>query len=180
MILKINDELELHKIKMSDAPDVYHTIDTQRPYLGKWLPFVEFTRELKDTESFIQAELGIPEGKMEYIFTIRKNNQFIGLITIKGTDSLNQKTEIGYWLSEKEQGQGIMTMAVDKLCDFVFNELKLNRIQINCAEGNEPSFKIPERLGFTFEGIQREGNLLPGGVFVGSRVYSLLKSEYNK
>lgn len=180
MVLKINSELELHPIQLSDAEDVFNTINTQRDYLGKWLPFVEYTQELKDTESFIESELKMPEGKLEFIFTIRKEGKFIGLITIKGTDTLNQKTEIGYWLSQDQQGQGIMTKAVDKLCDFIFNELKLNRIQINCAEGNSPSYKIPERLGFTFEGIQREGNLLPGGVFAGSRVYSMLKSEYKK
>lgn len=180
MILKIEENLELHPIKIEDAPDVFKTIDTQRAYLGKWLPFVAYTQKVEDTIAFIQSEMAMPKSKLEFVFTIRKENKFVGLITIKGTDTLNQKTEIGYWLSENEQGQGIMTKAVHKLCDFVFNELKLNRIQINCAEGNAPSYKIPERLGFSFEGIQREGNLLPGGVFAGSRVYSKLRSEFKR
>lgn len=180
MILKINSELELHPIQLSDAEDVFNIINNQREYLGKWLPFVEYTRELKDTQNFIESELKTPKSKLEFIFTIRKKDIFIGLITIKGTDTLNKKTEIGYWLSEKEQGQGIMTKAVDRLCDFIFNDLGLNRIQINCAEGNSSSYKIPERLGFTFEGIQREGNLLPGKIFAGSRVYSMLKNEHKK
>jgi ribosomal-protein-serine acetyltransferase len=54
----------------------------------------------------------------------------------------------------------------------------MNRLQIRCAVANYSSKKIPQRLSFTFEGIERDGELLSGGVFTDLEVYSLLKSEF--
>lgn len=53
----------------------------------------------------------------------------------------------------------------------------MNRIQIKCAVGNRPSNAIPLRLGFKFEGIEREGELLASGYYADINVYSILKKE---
>ena len=50
MIIKVDKEVELKQLDQSDTEDIFHTIDTQRKYLGKWLSFVEFTKEVSDTE----------------------------------------------------------------------------------------------------------------------------------
>ena len=155
IILKIDTEIELKQLEQSDSRDIFKTIDSQREYLGKWLPFVEFTKEISDTEKFVDSVVNAPEDKFEYVFAIRKQNKFIGLIGFKDTDKLNKKTEIGYWLSEKYQKQGIVTKSVESLCDFAFNKQGINRIQIKCAAENKPSIKIPQKLGFIFEGIER-------------------------
>lgn len=75
--------------------------------------------------------------------------------------------------------EGVITKSVNKLCEFAFRELEINRIQIKCAVGNIPSKNIPKRLGFVFEGIEREGELLSGGIYTDIEVYSKLKSEFN-
>jgi ribosomal-protein-serine acetyltransferase len=177
MIIKVDSEIELKQLERADAIDIFKTIDSQREYLGRWLPFVEFTKKLEDSEVFVESVINAPEDRFEYVFAIRKGKEFVGLIGFKGTDKANKKTEIGYWLSEPNQRQGIITKSVEKLCDFAFNELDINRIQIKCAVGNESSIKIPQRLGFIFEGIERQGELLNGNVFTDLEVYSKLKSE---
>jgi ribosomal-protein-serine acetyltransferase len=90
---------------------------------------------------------------------------------------VNRKTEIGYWLSEKFQGQGLVTKSVSELCHFAFQKLDMNRVQIKCAVGNTPSANIPKRLNFTFEGIERQGELLIGNIFTDLEIYSKLKGE---
>ncbi len=172
------NEINLTQLKSSDAVAIFNTIDSQREYLGKWLPFVEFTKELSDTEGFVNSIANAPQDRFEFVFTIRKSDEFIGLIGFKDTDRVNKKTEIGYWLSEKYQRQGIVTKAVERLCDFAFAELGINRIQIKCAVGNEPSRKIPQRLGFKYEGMERQGELLTGGVYADLEIYSKLKSDW--
>jgi len=176
--IKIDQDIELRQLELSDAKDIFRTIDNQREYLGKWLPFVQFTNEEKDSENFVKTVIAIPEDKREFVCTIQKRNQFVGLIGFKDTDKINKKTEIGYWLSEDYQKQGIMTKAVSKLCDFAFKNLDINRIQIKCAIKNTSSIKIPQRLGFKFEGIEREGELLSGNYFTDLNVYSKLKCDW--
>jgi ribosomal-protein-serine acetyltransferase len=175
--VKIDTEIELKQLEQSDTNDIFKTIDNQREYLGKWLPFVEFTKEISDTEKFVDSVINSPKDRFEYVFVIRKQNKFIGLIGFKDTDKLNKKTEIGFWLSKKFQKQGIITKSVEKLCIFAFEKQEINRIQIKCAVGNLPSKNIPKRLGFKFEGIERQGELLTGNIYTNLEIYSKLKSD---
>ena len=177
MVIKLDTEIELKQLEQSDSIDIFKTIDTQRDYLGKWLPFVEFTKEISDTEKFVDSVVNAPEDRFEYVFAIRKCDEFVGLIGFKNTDKQNKKTEIGYWLSEKYQKQGIVTKSVDKLCDFAFNKKGINRIQIKCAVENKSSINIPKKLGFKFEGIERQGELLSGDFYTDLEIYSKLKSD---
>ncbi len=169
------EDILLRLLQADDASGIYNTIDAQRAYLGRWLPFVSATTSVAVTQAFVDAAVGADDKT----YTIRKADTFIGLIGFKATDKGNRKTEIGYWLSAEYQGQGIMTRAVDLLCQYAFEELELNRVQIKCAVGNTPSSNIPRRLGFQFEGIERAGELFVGAEFVDIEIYSLLKNEYN-
>ena len=72
-----------------------------------------------------------------------------------------------------------MTKACREFVDYAFNTLELNRVEIRCAEDNLKSRAIPERLGFTKEGIIRDGELLNHG-YVDSVVYGILKREWSK
>ncbi|MEH6537406.1 MAG: GNAT family N-acetyltransferase [Psychroserpens sp.] len=177
MTIKIDSNLELRQLKLSDAIDIFNAISSQREYLKKWLPFVAFTQELKDTENFVNSVVNAPEDKFEYTFTIRKQNEFVGLIGLKDSDKINRITEIGYWLSEKFQKQGIVTKSVKELCDFAFKKQGFNRIQIKCAVENKSSANVPKRLGFKFEGIERDGELLSENIFTDLEVYSKLKND---
>lgn len=177
MTLKVDDSIELRTLAQSDALTIFNTINSQRTYLGKWLPFVAYTKEITDSENFINSVLNTPKDKLEFTFSIRKYDEFAGIIGLKNTDTLNKKTEIGYWLSEKSQRQGIITKSVAKLCDFIFNELQLNRIEIKCAIDNQPSIRIPKRLGFTFEGIERQGEWIKDEIYHDLEVYSKLKTD---
>lgn len=177
MIIKINEQIELKQLTTEDAFDIFDAIDSQRDYLGKWLPFVEFTRNVSDSQQFVESMINTPEESAELVFTIRDKGNFVGLIGFKDTDRMNKKTEIGYWLSQHAQKRGIMTKAVQALCDLAFEQLDMNRIQIKCAVGNTPSSNIPKRLGFSFEGIERQGELLTGNIFADLEIYSKLKGD---
>jgi len=177
MILRIDENIELRQLKLTDAKDIFETIDSQRTYLGKWLPFVETTKDLTDSEMYVNSVINADIERFEYVFTIRYNGQFAGIVGFKDTDKANKKTEIGYWLSEKFQKKGIMTKSVDTLCNFAFKILNINRVQIKCAVGNLPSSNIPKRLNFKLEGVERDGELLSGNIFVDLEIYSKLKSD---
>lgn len=178
MNLKIDETLQLDLVKLSDAQEIFNIIDSQREYLGEWLPFVPFIKEVADEEKFIQSNLETLEQTQEYVFCIRKGGSLVGLISFIKTDKTNQKTEIGYWLSKDYQKQGIVTKPVQRLCKFAFNELNINRIQIRCAVENLPSKSIPKRLNFVFEGVERQGERASENVFRDLEVYSKLKKDF--
>lgn len=174
----INDELELHPLHTEDATDLFYSIDNQREYLGRWLSFVPYTKELTDSKQYINSILNASEEDYEHVFTIRHKDNFAGMIGFVNSSHQHKKTEIGYWLSESYQHKGIMTTAVRAVCKFAFEVLHFNRIQIKCAVGNLPSSNIPKRIGFSFEGIERQGEKFADGSFKDLEIYSLLREEF--
>ena len=143
--------------------------------MGEWLPFVKFTQQVSDTGDFIQS-LENTELK-DLTFAIYFKNKFAGIIGLKDPDYDNKKAEIGYWLSEKYQHKGIMTMSAKRLIQYAFDELQMNRIQLKAAIGNIKSQQIAIRLGFTYEGTERAGELHEHG-FVDLMQFGLLKKEF--
>ena len=61
--------------------------------------------------------------------------------------------------------------------DYAFRELKLNRVEVRCAEENSKSRAIPERLGFVKEGIIREAEWIYDH-YVDDVVYGILSREW--
>ena len=55
----------------------------------------------------------------------------------------------------------------------------MNRIMIRFAVGNTRSATISERLGYFYEGIERDGEFI-NGKFHDLKVYSILKTEFNR
>lgn len=175
--IQVNKNIKLKQIELSDSEDIFNTINTQREYLGRWLPFVDSTQKIEDTQNYIQMMEDLPPENRELVFVIHYEHAFAGLIGFKSTDKQNKKTEIGYWLSESFQKKGIIQASVKALVKYAFEKLDINRVQIKCATGNNQSKKIPQKLSFTFEGIERDGELLSGGKFTDIEVYSLLRNE---
>ncbi|MCB8964077.1 MAG: GNAT family N-acetyltransferase [Bacteroidales bacterium] len=176
-IIQVTECIQLKPLETSDAEDIFNTIDSQREYLGQWLPFVKHTKKMEHTRDFIHFITNHQPLSLDHTFVIRYNGAFVGLIGYKGTDIINRKTEIGYWLSEKFQKKGIVTQSVKALISYAFNHMDMNRVQIKCATGNTPSKNIPKRLDFRFEGIERDGEQLDDDIFTDLEVYSKLKND---
>ncbi len=175
--LSVNSEIELKQLELSDAKIIFKTIDNQRGFLGKWLPFIESTKDIDDTIEFVKSVTNAPAEQFEFVFAIFKFDTFAGLIGFKDTDRQNKRTEIGYWLSEPFQKQGIIIQSAERLCKFAFQELDINRIQIKAAVENLPSKNIAQRLGFAFEGVERQGIRLSDNSFADIAVFSKLRND---
>ena len=174
--IKVKPGIHLEAIGVSMAQIIFETIDRDREYLRKWLPFVDITREVSDTEMFIKSMVWQNDHKKDQVYTIWYNMEFAGLIGFKDSDWVNNKTELGYWLAEKMQGKGIVTLCTQALVKYAFNKLGMNRVQLKVAVGNSKSAAIPQRLGFQLEGIERDGELI-NGTYYDLQIFSLLKSD---
>ena len=90
-------------------------------------------------------------------------------------DRPNRSTSLGYWLDASHQGKGIMTASCRAMINHAFKELDLHRVVIRCATENHRSRAIPERLGFTLEGVARQSEWLYDH-FVDLAVYGMLRA----
>lgn len=175
-MIKVDDEINLRIISLASAATIYDSISSSRSHLRKWLPFVDATKSVIDTRDFIKSVLNSVNIKQDRIYEIWYLNNFAGLISYKEIDKLNNKVELGYWLDAEMTGKGIMARSVKRLVNYAFAEMKMNRIMLKIAIGNAKSKAIAQKLGFRFEGIERDGELL-NGKYHDLEVYSMLKKE---
>ncbi len=176
--LVVSNEILLVRIEPCDAETIFTAIDQNRSHLGTWLPFVDFTHEVKDSEAFIGRIISQRDQTHDEVYTIWFKGDFAGTIGFHHTDMVNEKTELGYWLINKMTGMGIITRSSRELIRFAFEQMGMNRITIRCAVGNRASEKVPNRLGFTFEGTERSGERFQDN-FLDLKVFSLLKREFD-
>ena len=173
-VLTIAPDLYLRPATVADAQALFSIINSQRPYLREWLPFVDHTRQASDTALYLQT---ITNSITDKVFVIIVEEAVSGLVGFKGIEYFNRKLEIGYWLSQHQQGKGIMQRCCTRLLQYAFEGMNMNRVQLKVAPGNYKSRNIPIKLGFTLEGTEREGELR-NGQFHDLEVYSLLKKEW--
>ncbi len=141
--------------------------------------FVDGTRSADDTREFIkqtQRQWAEHNGVQTAIL---EHETIVGVIGLPGVDWANRSTSVGYWLSERAQGRGVMTTACQAFARHAFEALSLNRVEIRCAVDNGRSRAIPERLRFTFEGMLRATEWLYDH-FVDHAVYGMLASEWRR
>jgi len=141
--LIVDQNTRLRQMQIEDAESIFTAIDQNREHLSFWLPFVDQTKSVKDTYTFVKSIVDGIERRQE-VFTAWNHEEFAGLIGLKDIDYLNRKLEIGYWLVKKMTGKGIVTCSVEKLIRYAFTELDMNRIQIKCGVGNKASSAIPK------------------------------------
>ena len=173
----VSNEILLEQINANDAPTIFNAIDQNRSHLGQWLPFVDFTNEVKDSEIFIQTIVSQREATRNEVYSIWFKGDFAGIIGFNNTDRVNEKTEIGYWLINDMTGRGIIHQSCRVLIGLTFETMGMNRITIRCAIGNTSSENVAIRLGFSFEGIERHGER-HHDLFFDLKVFSFLKREF--
>ncbi|MFN8015737.1 MAG: GNAT family protein [Acidimicrobiia bacterium] len=175
-VIDVDDNVQL-RAKSSESFDNFAKVAKEnRDFLFKWLPWAENTPDDSSVEHYKTA----PEKKQnneEANWDIYVNNELAGAIGAMLRDKERDVIEIGYWLAEKYNGQGIMTACTKKLCDVLFRETTTPLIEIGADIRNEKSKAIPQRLGFKLDREFSEHPKLPHidhGVY-----YSLTRQQWS-
>lgn len=151
----ITKRLFIRMPKPGDGEQVYEAIKKSKEELKLWMPFAQKDQTMEDVEANVREAYAAfikREDLRLHIFN-RETKEFIGCTGLHRMDWNVPKFEIGYWIDTQFSGQGYMTEAVQGVTDFAFHELKANRVEIHCDANNLNSRAIPERLGYTLEGI---------------------------
>lgn len=176
---ELQNETELRLLEARHAGELFALTDQSRVYLREWLPWVDFTKTIDDSRQFIEAGLKQFSSNNGFQAGIWYKGELAGVIGLHHINWANKATSIGYWLGEKFQGNGLMTLACRALVDYCFMELQLNRIEIRVAVKNQKSMAIPMKLGFQQEGCLRGVEWLYDH-YVDHAVFGLTKEEYLK
>ncbi len=100
-----------------------------------------------------------PRDQKSFLFAIRliEDDRVVGWVDLDGILGAHRNTWLAIGIGEKDvwnQGLGYETMEL--VLNFAFYELNLHRVQLTVFSYNKRAIKLYERLGFKYEGAQRE------------------------
>ena len=112
-----------------------------------------------------------------YFIFRKSDDRLIGGLTLgQVRRGVAQAAALGYWMGEPYANKGHMTAAVRALAPYVFQSLRLRRIEAACLPTNAASIRLLERVGFQREGYAR-AYLCIGGEWRDHLLYALLATD---
>ena len=170
----LGEGVVLRHYEMSDLDTLWEAIEVERARLGEWMPFVRDAKTIDDERTWLESITPEPRGLGGG--SLWRGAELVGGVGLF-PDTFGIVAEIGYWVRREYEGRGHVTRACRALIGIGFEELGLHRIVIRAGTENARSRAVPERLGFTYEGIAREEGRGSGG-FYDLAVYGLLNREW--
>lgn len=177
--LEVAPGIELRQVQLADADALFALTDRNREYLREWLPWVDNTRSVNDTRNFIVSALAQFEAGHGPNAAIWVDGAIAGSVGCHPIDWANRSCSIGYCIDAVHQRKGIVSRSTERLIDYLFGEMRLHRVVIQCGTGNHKSCAIPRRLGFTREGVLHEAEWVSGR-WVDLVVWSMLEQNWRK
>lgn len=143
----------------------------QDPEVQQWTT-VPSPYQMKDAEWYVREHTpkGFRSGdEATFAAIVKDTGQIAGAIGLSGiTRSAAacgvRTAEIGYWANPETRGRGYVTEGVREVVRWAFEELRLGRVTWQAFDGNVPSRRVMEKVGFTIVGLQRGSHAHHGTV----------------
>jgi [ribosomal protein S5]-alanine N-acetyltransferase len=149
----------LRPLVLSDFDGWRDVRQRNRNWLQKWEPKPP-PGQPDDTESkpAFNARCGAREREWQlgtgYGFGIFVDGALAGEINLSGVQrGPFQNTYVGYWIDEKQAGNGYVPESLVTVARFAFEELRLHRLQVAIIPRNSASRRVVEKLNLRDEGV---------------------------
>ena len=130
---------------------------------------------LQDARNWLKM---VGENREDVILAIQVNGEASGGIGLHGLkDVYRYNVEIGYWLSQRHWGKGIVSEAVAAMVEYAFTKCSWLRLFACIFENNPSSMRVLEKNGFKREAIHKKA-VMKEGVLLDEHLYALLKDQW--
>ena len=169
--------ISIKALDLNLAQKMFDYVDEDRERLSKYLSWPPKIKSVMDEIMFIKGQQLKWTDYELFSFAIFRNtdDEYLGNINAFSINWNSHHFEIGYWILGNFEGKGYMSEAV-KLLINEFRDMGFNRITVRCDVQNKRSSKIPIKIGFKKEGIQRQVKRL-NNKYRDLEVYSLTKDD---
>jgi len=127
---------------------------------------------VEDAENFLEK---FANQDSALVLAVEYNGEYVGNIGLhKGTDVYRKAAEIGYFLGEPYWNLGIMTKAVNLICDYGFKTMDIVRIHAGIFEFNPASMRVLEKCCFKREAVFEQAIIKEGKIYDEVRYVKLI------
>lgn len=164
--------------RTGDAPALAEAVRESIATVGRWQDWCHASYDVASAETWIaqcrQAWL-LGDG-YEMLIVDTRTDRLLGGMGVNQRNREQRFANLGYWVRESAQGNGVATRAGTLAIRFAFETVQVSRLEIVAAHDNIPSRKTAERLGGHLEGMLRN-RLVIKGSSVEAAMYSLIPDD---
>lgn len=173
-----HEGLVLRPYEWQDAEPFAEAARESALTVGRWMSWCHEAFSADDARAWISACEAVRADGASHECGIfdEATGAFLGGAGLNHFNTDHNFCNLGYWVRQSAQGRGIATRAATALARFGFEHLRLTRIEIVAAEGNDASSAVARKLGASFECVARQ-RLVVHGRPVAARVYSLVPAD---
>jgi [ribosomal protein S5]-alanine N-acetyltransferase len=173
-----SDRITLKKIEESDLNDLYEIYSNENLFQYRPGKAKKNITSVKNMIGHFTRDFNKKKMIFLGIFLNDENEKLIGVGEIFDLNRRVNSITIGYTLNEDYWGNGFATETSKIIIDFLFQHIKVNRIQAFVMPENVKSKNVLLRNNFKKEGVIRKGEYWTDKGIVDLEIYSILKEEY--
>ncbi|MBU2174850.1 MAG: GNAT family N-acetyltransferase [Gammaproteobacteria bacterium] len=151
--------MEIRFVSTDDAAFISDFYLRNEEHLHIWEPCREEGYHSTDawTQRLQERERELAEGKSAHFISFNPiEMEIVALCSLTNiVRGPFMACHMGYAVSKRYQGAGLMKKLCDHAIDYAFSELQLNRIMANYMPCNKRSEALLRRLGFVKEGLAK-------------------------
>lgn len=154
------ERLLLKKVQPEDHLNIYKGLSHPQVirYYGVQYSSLEETEEQMKWYSNLEKS----GSGMWWTIKLKENNHFCGAIGYNDLQEEHKKAEIGFWLLPEFWGKGFVMESAEKILEYLFEEIKIHRLEAFVEETNFNSSKVLGKLGFQYECTMEETEIKNG------------------
>ncbi len=176
------ERLHLRRYRPHDSAMYDRMLKENAEHLYEFLPFfLVNARGEEDIRQWFDRQDAEWEARSLFIFGAweKATGVYVGESYLANPDWDVPRIEVGYFLVKACTGKGYAAEAANAAIRFAFEQLKVLRVDLQCAADNAASRQVAERCGFTPEGRFRQHHRKKDGSLVDVLWYGLLRSEWS-
>jgi 8-oxo-dGTP diphosphatase len=133
--------------------------------VAHWLVRVPFPYRVEHARAWIERSVQERNAGIGWPFVIfrRDDGALVGSIDLS-VETDRKSAALGYWLGERQWGQGFASEAARAMIRFAFTNLKLRQVTANALPENARSIRVLEKIGLRYVEMRPEDTVERGRI----------------
>ena len=169
----------LRPYEFGDENNLLNAVRESLPELAPWMSWANEKYTMAVALNFVsQTRIHWSNGSLyAYAITDPQTGEILGGCSLSHIHPVYHFCNLGYWVRTSRHRAGIAGRAATLAARFAFEQVKLIRVEIVIAVGNEKSRRVAEKIGAHYEGIQLNRTVV-GTRISDALMFSLIPSDF--
>ena len=147
------DTLQLRPLTTSCVDDFSEAVAASATEITRWLGPTAAPQTPEAVAAYVASWEAARAAGSGYGFVAEAAGRCVGFGLLNHVHPVHRFANVGYWIRTDATGHGFAPALVQRLAEFAFGTLGLQRLELVIEPDNAPSRRVAEKVGAHLEGL---------------------------